>query len=152
MGVLQNSINSLLGTAAIAAKLSPKLEKQREISNLENKSDVYRQQITTQTRALYEKVPEDAPERVKKDLKESREKAFEGRQGSYEKLIETQKQAFDIDPSMERYQKLEKTIYEANKFAEDRAKAKAIQSESMKERRSILLDAMGQNIIVKGGK
>lgn len=152
MGVLQNSINSLLGTVAIAAKLSPELEKKREISNLENRSKVYRRQIATQTRALHETVPEDAPEKVKEDLKKSKERAAEGRQGSYEKLIETQKQAFEIDPSMHRYQNLEKTIEEANMLAEDRAKAKAIQSESMNERRSIILNALGENIKVQGGK
>ena len=82
MGAIQQGINQLLGTAAIAARLSPELETKRELKESEKNF----KSVVKQNKAIHEVIGEVPEEQLPK-LQSELEKQFE------------------LDPTSERYEK-----------------------------------------------
>lgn len=124
MGTIQNSINQMIGTTAIAAKLSPGLERRREIENL-----------TKQEQAL-EKVIENIETEGAEDVKELERTDIE----VSSELANVQKQKAVLTGSTEDISKYFKTKegirnleHGGNQEALEKIRAKRKQAERMEE-------------------
>lgn len=194
MGVLQNSINTMIGSVGIAFKLSPGAEaraearaiKRRE-ANLDKRMEVTSQAITEDQRArrLGERLANASlsntnfESNISKNIDESKGvlsglEELSGLRAERETLA---KEKFNLSPSKESYKELRqakasskylsKTINRvesginyltelrqeaARKKAMEAASAKAKQTEEMVTRRSEILNAQGENIMVKEKK
>lgn len=106
MGAIQNAINQTLGTAAIAGRLSPGLEKQQELRDIKKAMAGYKKQANTLDSEAAGKPLSDEILNLDESL---------GRN-----IVEKSQRRFELDPSKENYDKLQNNINAYNKVKEDR--------------------------------
>lgn len=95
MGVIQQGINQLLGTAAITAKLNPGLETEREIKNIDKQIEISSKKVTSQTDYLKQMKDTLSNEDLIKQLEINSEQN--------NNITELMKRKFELKPSLGTY-------------------------------------------------
>lgn len=112
MGVIQQGFNQLLGTAAIAAKLNPELEKQQELRNLSKKEEVLKARRDAAVESVQKRSEEDNLDlnQMQQDVDILQETATE--------VEALRKRQFELDPSPASYEKYHKSKGKVKEAAE----------------------------------
>jgi hypothetical protein len=95
MGAIQQGVNQLLGTAAIAAKFSPGLETEREIKNIDKQIEISSKKVTSQTDYLKQMKDTLSADDLIKQLEISSEQN--------NKITELMKRKFELKPNLGTY-------------------------------------------------
>lgn len=146
--MIQQSVNQLLGTAAIAAKLDPTSEKRHELYNLKKQEQVVAKQGQSAELKGNKQATDPDLLRTLGDIKQ--------------RSMELSMRRFQLDPNKQNFQqavKQQQNYRRFNKFeelmlrqheAKDQANGMIEATKAQKEnfRQSILLNAQGQNILV----
>lgn len=146
--MIQQSINQLLGTAAIAAKLDPTSEKRHELYNLKKQEQVVAKQGQSAELKGSKQATDPDLLRTLGDIKQ--------------RSMELSMRRFQLDPNKQNFQRAvqqQQNYRRFNKFeelmlrqheAKDQANGMIEATKAQKEnfRQSILLNAQGQNILV----
>lgn len=103
MGVIQSAINQALGTAGIAARLSPGLEKRQELKNLEKQEKSLKARSDAAVEAIETKQKEGTI-----DLKSMQQDADILREAASD-VEQLRKKQFELKPSPESYEKYVKS-------------------------------------------
>lgn len=111
MGIIQSSINQTLGTAAIAARLSPTYEKRQKLNAVEKKENILLQQQEIKGNKFKEikNNADNTPIEDKKIIVTDLQK-------SYKDAIDVLEEHFSIDPTKELYDSLSKIKSEYEKI------------------------------------
>lgn len=180
MGVLQNSINTMIGSVGIAAKLTPAAKTGAQARELKAQGENLAEQLKAvegSTEPPYKGRSKALKvEQAKKDVETAQLTA-----GITAEAESVAKQMFQLKPSEETYKAYEESrskaqeyeagvrtkqdflkeaqanlekdrLKKAQKKALGRGEAKALQTEQITERRSMLVNAQGENILVKENK
>lgn len=110
MGIIQSSINQTLGTAAIAARLSPTYEKRQKLNAVEKKENILLQQQEIKANKFKE-IKDNADNTPIEDKKT----IVTDLQKSYKDAIDVLEEHFSIDPTKELYDSLSKIKSEYEK-------------------------------------
>lgn len=133
MGAIQQGINQLLGTAAIAARLSPELETKREIKNIDKQLESSKDKVTAQTDYLRKTKDEISEDELIGQLEINQEES--------KNITGLMKRKFELSPSLGTYSaystsknisnisekqlNIAKQAQQAKKLAEQRAQQRA---------------------------
>ena len=147
MGMIQGSINQLLGLAAISARLDPRVEKIGKVRELEGKSEDLR------------KMKESLPNEDVKNVYSEAQQVESGRREEFspesqatidflERIISSgekiEGELMEIDPSKERYESFKKTA-KASREMQDMLGPALLRQEATKRAKQALLERQAES-------
>ena len=137
--MIQQSINQLLGTAALATKFSPSLADKRELRKLEKQEGILEKKLNAAEEGAVKYAMENEKEQLNPELEAQQLKNISNIYGEKKDVY---KKGFDIDPSEARY----------SKFASAQTQEAALREQANKIAKQKIENAVQQDQEFKAAK
>lgn len=162
MGVIQSAINQMLGTAGIATRLSPELETRAQIRAIEKEESKLREttkqlseEVTDVNKRLQAEAALNLPEKRIENVKKQQELGLRT-PGNAAAIIQNEQRGMQISQAIANKKAMikpfsaQQLLKERQQQANQQAMAytEAKRTQIMNFRKSILLNAQGQNLML----